>query len=61
MGQAQEWMQGMFSLESQIAAETRQLMEDPKLLKELKETRYRALMRAMELQRAEDVKQIMEN
>ena len=51
-------MENVINLECQIAQETRLLMEDPKTWKELKETRFRALMRAMELQRAEDVKQI---
>ena len=59
MERTQELTQGMFSLECQIAQETRLLLEDPKTWKELQEARYQALMRAMELQRAEDVKKIM--
>ena len=52
-------MENSINLECQIAQETRLLLEDPKTWKELQEAKYQALMRAMELQRAEDVKQIM--
>lgn len=52
-------MERLINLECQIAQETRLLLEDPKTWKELQETRFQELMKALELQRAEEVKKIM--
>ena len=49
----------MLNLECQIAQETRMIMENPQEWKKLQEERLKAFLRAMELQRAEDVKKIM--
>ena len=53
-------MNGIMNLECQAAQETRLIMEKPSEWKKLQEMRLKALLRAMELQRAEDVKQIMD-